>query len=300
MSERDLIGYGEHPPAVPWPGGAKVAVSVVLNYEEGAESSIAHGDEADEDISVFGGWSSPPERRSMMKESFFEYGSRAGVWRLLGILREFAVPSTVFACGMALERNPQVAEALIREGHEVACHGYRWQGTVGMPEEDEREEIRRARESVEKTTGVRPVGFYLRDGITEKTREILVEEGFRYDSNAYCDDLPYFVPAGEAEHLIVPYAGDTNDARFWGPGSLGTADDFVAVLSDSLDMLLHEGNTVPKLMSVGLHCRIGGRPGVAIALRRFLQYALAQEGVWFATRADIAQWWIDHAPRGAR
>ena len=298
MSGRDLVGYGENPPAVPWPGGAKVAVSIALNYEEGAESSIAHGDDADEDITVFGGWSSPPERRSMMKESFFEYGSRAGIWRLMAILREFEVPATVFACGLALERNPTAAQAMVREGYEVACHGYRWQGTVGMAEHEERAEISRAVEAIEQTTGTRPVGFYLRNGITERTRDILVEEGFIYDSNAYSDDLPYFVPAGGTRHLVVPYSGDTNDARFWGPGSLGTADDFVAVLSDSLDMLLLEGEKVPKMMSVGMHMRIGGRPGVAIGLRRFLQYALSQRGVWFATREQIARWWIQNAANG--
>lgn len=296
MTERDLIGYGEIPPAVQWPGGAKVAVSIALNYEEGAESSIALGDDFDEDIAVFGGWSSPPERRSMMKESFFEYGSRAGIWRLLNILKEFDVQSTVFACGLALERNPEAAKAMVRDGHEVACHGYRWRGTIGMDFDEELADIRRCISSIENTTGVRPVGFYLRDGITERTREILVNEGFLYDSNSYSDDLPYFVPAGGKQHLIVPYAGDTNDGRFWGSGSLATADDFLTVLKDSLDMLIIEGKTVPKMMSVGIHTRIGGRPGVAIALRRFIEYALVQEGVWLATRAQIAEWWIDHAP----
>lgn len=294
---RDLVGYGEFPPVVPWPGGAKVAVSIALNYEEGAESSIARGDEVDEDVAVFGGWSSPPERRSMMKESFFEYGSRVGIWRMMHILREFAVPATVFACGMALERNPAAASAMVRNGYEIACHGYRWRGTVGMSEEEERAEIRRGLASIETATGVRPVGWYVRDGITERTRDLLVEEGVLYDSNAYCDDLPYFVAAGGRHHLVVPYAGDTNDARFWGQGSLSTADEFEAVLRDSLDMLLLEGETTPKMMSVGLHMRIGGRPGIAIALRRFLQYALAQEGVWFATREQIARWWLANGPR---
>lgn len=291
------MGYGEFPPVVAWPGGARVAVSIALNYEEGAESSIARGDAVDEDVSVFGGWSSPPERRSMMKESFFEYGSRVGVWRLLGIVQEFDVPATVFACGMALEGNPAAAEAMLKAGHEIACHGYRWRGTVGMSEEEERAEIRLGLDAIEQATGVRPVGWYVRDGITERTRDILVEQGVLYDSNAYCDDLPYFVEAGGGHHLVVPYAGDTNDARFWGQGSLSTADEFAAVLRDTLDMLLIEGESVPKMMSVGLHMRIGGRPGVAIGLRRFLQYALGREGVWFATREQIARWWIANAPR---
>jgi peptidoglycan/xylan/chitin deacetylase (PgdA/CDA1 family) len=272
-------------------------VSIVLNYEEGAENSIANGDEFDEDISIFGGWSSPPDRRSMMKESFFEYGSRAGIWRLLGILREFEVPATVFACGRALEWNPRVAEALIRAGHEVACHGYRWRGTVGMAPREELLEIRRGLDSIEQTTGVRPVGWYVRDGITERTRDLLFAEGVLYDSNSYSDDLPYFVPVEGGQHLVVPYAGDTNDARFWGHPSLSTADDFATVLNDSLEMLLIEGKTVPKMMSVGLHMRIGGRPAIAIALRRFFESALAQEGVWFATRSQIASWWVEHAPR---
>lgn len=296
---RDLVGYGEFPPVVAWPGGAKVAVSIALNYEEGAESSIARGDEVDEDVSVFGGWSSPPERRSMMKESFFEYGSRVGVWRLMNIVQEFDIPATVFACGMALENNPAAAEAMMKAGYEVACHGYRWRGTIGMSEQEEREEIRQGLDSIEQATGVRPVGWYVRDGITERTRDILAENGVLYDSNAYCDDLPYYVPAGGGHHLVVPYSGDTNDARFWGQGSLSTAQDFTAVLTDSLDMLLIEGESVPRMMSVGLHMRIGGRPGVAIGLRRFLEYATAQQGVWFATREQIARWWIEHGPRPA-
>jgi peptidoglycan/xylan/chitin deacetylase (PgdA/CDA1 family) len=186
---------------------------------------------------------------------------------------------------------------MLKAGHEIACHGYRWRGTVGMSEDEERVEIRQGLDSIEQATGVRPVGWYVRDGITERTRDILVEQGVLYDSNAYCDDLPYYVEAGGGHHLVVPYAGDTNDARFWGQGSLSTADEFAAVLRDTLDMLLIEGESVPRMMSVGLHMRIGGRPGVAIGLRRFLQYALAREGVWFATREQIARWWIANAPR---
>jgi peptidoglycan/xylan/chitin deacetylase (PgdA/CDA1 family) len=293
---RDLIGYADRPPVVPWPGGAKVAVSIALNYEEGAESSIAFGDDVEEDVRVFGTWSAPIDRRSQMRESFFEYGSRVGIWRLLGILAEAEVPATVFACGLALERNPEVARALAASGHEICSHGYRWRGLVGLTPEEELAEIRRATAAIEATTGVRPVGWYCRDGISDRTRDLLAQEGFLYDSNSYADDLPYFVPVERGRHLVVPYASDTNDARYWGEAGLATADDFHTVLLDSLEMLLREGESVPKMMSVGLHMRIGGRPGIAIALRRFLQDALRRDGVWFATREQIARWWLEHAP----
>jgi peptidoglycan/xylan/chitin deacetylase (PgdA/CDA1 family) len=293
---RDLIGYGENPPVVEWPGGAKVAVSLVVNYEEGAERSIAAGDEQDEDIVIFGGWSSDPARRNLMKESFFEYGSRAGLWRYLAMLREFGLRATFMACGEALEKNPEAARAIVRDGHEICGHGYRWRGMAGMTPEEERAEIRACKAAIEATAGVTPVGWYVREDITENTRAILVEEGFLYDSNSYADDLPYFVAAGGVRHLVVPYSGDTNDGRFWGPGSLGTGTDFFTVLKDSLDCLLVEGETVPKMMSVGIHLRIGGRPSVANGVRRFLEYASALDGVWFATREEIARWWLAHAP----
>ena len=293
---RDLIGYGEHPPVVGWPGGAKVAVSLVVNYEEGAERSIAAGDASEEDIVIFGGWSSDPSRRNLMKESFFEYGSRVGIWRYLAMLREHGLRATFMACGEALEKNPGAAQAIARDGHEICGHGYRWRGMTGMTPEEERAEIRACKAAIEATAGVTPVGWYVREDITEKTRSILAEEGFLYDSNSYADDLPYFVQAGEARHLVVPYSGDTNDGRFWGPGSLGTGEDFFSVLKDSLDLLLLEGEAVPKMMSVGIHLRIGGRPSVALGVRRFLEYALGLDGVWFATREEIARWWLDHAP----
>lgn len=297
---RDLIGYGEHPPKVMWPGGARVAVSLVFNYEEGAESSIEAGDLRDEDVSIFGGWSSDPTRRSLMKESFFEYGSRVGVWRYLGMLAKYGVPATFMACGAALERNPDAAKAIARDGHEICAHGYRWRGTVGMTPEQERAEIRATVQAIEQTAGVRPVGWYVREGITENTRGILVDEGFLYDSNSYSDDLPYFVDAGSTDHLVVPYAGDTNDGRFWGSGSFATADEFFASMRDSLDFLATESDGVPRMLSVGVHLRIGGRPSVAIAVKRFIEYALARDDVWFATREQIATWWIDHAPRQDR
>lgn len=295
---RDLIGYGENPPAVPWPDGAKVAVSLVVNYEEGAERSIAQGDPADEDIVVFGGWSSDPARRNMMKESFFEYGSRVGIWRYLAMLREYDLRATFMACGQALEMNPEAARAIARDGHEICGHGYRWQGMAGMTPDEERAEIRACKAAIEATTGLTPVGWYVREDITENTRAILAEEGFLYDSNSYADDLPYFVQAGRGRHLVVPYSGDTNDARFWGPGSLATGDDLFSVLRDSLDVLLAEGETVSKMMSVGIHLRIGGRPSVAAGVRRFLDYARGQDGVWFATREEIARWWLEHFQAG--
>jgi peptidoglycan/xylan/chitin deacetylase (PgdA/CDA1 family) len=293
---RDLIGYADQPPVVPWPGGARVAVNIALNYEEGAESSIAFGDPVDEDPVVFGSWRSDPQRRSFMKESFFEYGSRVGVWRLLGILAEADVPATVFACGQALERNPRVGEAAAAAGHEICSHGYRWRGQVGMTIDEELDEIHRAVEAIERTGGVRPVGWYSRDGITERTRDLLAREGFLYDSNAYNDDLPFYVPVTGGHHLVLPYASDTNDARFWGQPGFATANDFFEVMRDSLEMLLIEGAEVPKMMSVGLHMRIGGRPGVAIALRRFITWAQTQPGVWFATREQIARHWLEHGP----
>lgn len=289
---RDLIGYGENPPVVEWPNGAKVAISLVVNYEEGAERSIEAGDDRDEDVSIFGGWSADPSRRSLMKESFFEYGSRVGIWRYLGMLREFGVTATFMACGMAFERNVEAARAIARDGHEICAHGYKWQGTVHMSPEEERAEIRASIAAIQKTAGVRPIGWYAREGITESTRAILVEEGFLYDSNSYSDDIPYYVETAAGRHLVVPYSGDTNDGRFWGQGSLATSDDFFKVLKDTLDCLLIEGRTAPKMMSVGIHLRIGGRPSVAYGVRRFLEYATAQEGVWFARREEIAQWWI--------
>ena len=296
---RDLIGYGEHPPVVGWPNGARVAISLVLNYEEGAELSIEAGDERDEDISIFGGWSADPSRRSLMKESFFEYGSRVGIWRYLGMFREFGVGSTVMACGVALERNPEAARAIVRDGHEICGHGYKWRGLVGMTAEEQRAEIRRCVDSIEETAGVRPTGWYVREGITEETRDVLAQEGFLYDSNSYSDDLPYYVDTEQGPHLVVPYSGDTNDARFWGSGSLGSPDDYFAVLRDTLDCLLIEGAETPRMMSVGVHLRIGGRPSVAMAVRRFLAYAQEQQGVWFATREEIARWWLEHAPAGS-
>ncbi|WP_248763319.1 polysaccharide deacetylase family protein [Pseudarthrobacter sp. SSS035] len=292
---RDLIGYGEQPPRGSWPNGARVAISVVVNFEEGAERSIAAGDEADEDVYVFGGWKSDPAKRSLMKESYFEYGSRVGIWRILSLLRRHQVPATVMACGMALEKSPEVGPAIVRDGHEICAHGYRWAGTVGMDPREELAEIRRCAESIERMAGVRPVGWYVRDGITENTRSLLAAEGFLYDSNSYSDDLPYFVSTDLGPHLVVPYTSDANDGRFWGNASLATGNELFEVCRDTLDFLLSEDDGVPRMMSLGIHTRIGGRPSVARGIQQFLQYAVGREDVWFATREQIARWWIDAA-----
>ena len=294
-SLRDLTGYGEHPPPVSWPNGAKVAVSVVVHFQEGAESSIGSGDAVDEDITVFGGWGSDPSRRNLMKESYTEYGSRVGIWRVLSLLRRHGITATVMACGKALEESPEVAAAIVRDGHEVGAHGYRWAGTVGMDRAEELEEIRRCTASIERTTGVRPVGWYVRDGITENTRSLLKSEGYLYDSNSFADDLPYFVPVESGSHLVVPYASDTNDMRFWDGGTLATGNEFFEVCRDSLEFLLDEDDEVGRMMSVGIHSRIGGRPSIARGIQQFLQYAGERDGVWFASREQIARWWINAA-----
>ncbi|MBU2696967.1 polysaccharide deacetylase family protein [Pimelobacter sp. 30-1] len=296
---RDLVGYGENPPRVEWPGGAKVAVSVVVNFEEGAERSIEAGDARDEDIHIFGGWQADPTRRSLMKESYFEYGSRAGIWRILSLLRRHEVPATFMTCGMALEKSPEVGPAIVREGHEICAHGYRWAGTVGMEPDEELAEIRRCVEAIERTAGVRPQGWYVRDGITENTRGLLRAEGFVYDSNSYGDDLPYFVPTDRGDHLVVPYSGDANDGRFWGNASLATGNELFEVCRDTLDFLATEADGVPRMMSLGIHSRIGGRPSVASGIQSFLEYAVARDDVWFATRAEIAEWWLAAAPATA-
>ncbi len=297
-NDRDFIGYGRTPPAIEWPGGARLALSIALNYEEGSEHSRSFGDAYDEPSGEWSGYVSPPtSHRNRVVESIMEYGSRVGVWRLLDILNEYQVRGTFFACAMAFEKNPIVAKAAIERGHEVCSHGYRWEDHYDLDEEQERERIALAALSLERTTGVRPVGWYSRHGFTDHTRRLLVEAGFLYDSNAYNDELPYWVRVGDKQHLVVPYTPDVNDVRFWTAPGFITADDFFAYLRDSFDTLLKASARVPRMMSVGLHMRIAGRPGRAVALERFLDYARSKPGVWFARRDEIARWWIEHGPR---
>ena len=291
--ERDVVGYGKNVPQVRWPGDARIAVSMVVNYEEGAEYSTLDGDSHHE---TNGEVPSPVPSgdRDLNNESFFEYGSRVGVWRLMDLLDRHEVPATFFCCALAMERNPEVAGEIVSRGHEVCGHGYRWEESHLMDLEAERDSIAKTIASLKETTGVRPLGWFTRYGPSVNTRELVVEEGgFVYDSAGLNDDLPYYVPVQEKPWLVVPYSMETNDARFW-RGGLVSVGDFYEYLKETFDCLYEEGETHPKMMSVGLHCRIAGRPARSRAVARFLEYAKGHERVWFPRRIDIARWWLTH------
>ncbi|TCT05767.1 allantoinase PuuE [Paralcaligenes ureilyticus] len=298
---RDLIGYGRNPPHPHWPDRARVAVQFVLNYEEGAENCVLHGDPASEQfLSEIIGAAAYPDRHLSM-ESIYEYGSRAGVWRVLREFERRGLPLTIFAAGMALERNPDVARAFVELGHEIACHGYRWIHYQSVPEALEREHIQRCTEVVSKVLGRHPEGWYTgRD--SPNTRRLVMEEGgYLYDSDYYGDDLPFWTQVElkdgvKKPQLIVPYTLDTNDMRFASPQGFNCGEQFFTYLKDAFDVLYAEGDTAPKMMSVGLHCRLSGRPGRFAALQRFLDYVQKHDRVWIPTRAAIARHWITQHP----
>ena len=293
MENRDFIGYGENPPNIVWPNKAKIAISVVVNYEEGSEYSLLDGDTHHETNNEVPS-PVPLNQRDLFNESFFEYGSRVGVWRLLNLFERYGVKTTFYCCAVALERNPEVARAIVERGHEVCGHGYRWQEYHSMDRDSELDSIRRTVESLERTTGVRPVGWFTRYGRSLNTRELVAgEEGFIYDSCSMNDDLPYFVRVNEAPWLVLPYSFETNDARFW-RGGLVSVNDFFEYLKDTFDCLYEEGQSFPKMMSVGLHCRITGRPARSRAVQRFLEYASGFPDVWFARRDEIASHWLSN------
>ena len=297
-AERDFVGYGAVPPVVEWPGGARIAVSVVVNYEEGSEASLLDGDAAHESNNEVPS-PVPAGQRDLFNESFFEYGSRVGVWRILNLLDKYDVKSTFFCCAVAFERNQEVARAVVERGHEVCGHGYRWEEYHNKTREEEEEAIRKTVESLTETTGVRPVGWFTRYGPSVNTRDLVVAEGgFMYDSGVFNDDLPYYVEVGGQPWPVLPYSFETNDARFW-RGGLNSVGDFYEYLKDTFDVLYEEGRSHPKMMSVGLHCRIAGRPARSRALDRFLRYAKSHPGVWFARRDEIARWWLEKYPPGA-
>ena len=294
--DRDFIGYGRTPPQPHWPGEARIALNIVLNYEEGSEPAIPDGDKASEAglTDAAGGMTT----RDLGAESMFEYGSRVGVWWLLRILRERGMPATVFGCSLALERNPGVAAAIAKDGHDICCHGRRWVRHQDMTEEQERAEIKAAVASITNLFGTPPAGWYCRSAPGVNTRRLLVEHGgFLYDSDSYADELPYWTQVAGAAHLVVPYSLTNNDARYIRQ-ALATADDFYSYLRDSFDLLYREGATQPKMMSVGLHMRLAGHPGRAVALERFLDHVAAHERVWVTRRVDIANHWRKvHPPR---
>jgi putative urate catabolism protein len=294
---RDLQGYGSNPPDPRWPGGARIAVQFVLNYEEGAEQCILHGDAASESfLSDIPGARPYQGARHLSMESLYEYGSRAGVWRLLGIFEKRRLPLTVFAVAMALERSPETAAAFRAAGHEIASHGWRWIDYQFADEATEREHLARAVATIERVTGERPLGWYTgRD--SPNTRRLVVEHGgFLYDADSYADDLPYWTRVGGRDHLVVPYTLDCNDMRFATPAGFATGEDFFVHLRDAFDLLYREGERAPKMMSVGLHCRLAGRPGRARALERFLDHVQKHDRVWVCRRIDIARHWIAHHP----
>lgn len=292
---RDLVGYGPDAPAVTWPGGARLAVNLVINYEEGAEYAFEHGDgRSDLGLLDIAQARLPAGVRDLAAESLFEYGSRVGVWRLFRLCESRGVPATVFAAALALERNPAVAAAIVRNGWDVAAHGWRWIAHTDLDEATEREHIARAYASIERLTGRPPEGWYCRYAPSANTRRLVVEHGgFTYDSDAYNDELPYWVRVEGRAHLVVPYSLTTNDAKLVG-GPLVTGRQFGDFLIDAADELLAEQR--PRMMSVGLHARIAGHPGRLAGLRRFLDHIQGRPDVWLCRRSDLASHWRAHMP----
>ena len=291
---RDLIGYGPKPPKAKWPNGARLALNFVLNYEEGGENAILHGDKASEAfLSEIIGAPAIEGARHMSMESIYEYGSRVGVWRILELFRRYRFRFTVYGVAMAMERHPAAIEAMLKDGHEIASHGWRWISYQHVPIDEEREHMRRAIEIHQRVTGERPLGWYT-GRTSPNTRRLVVEDGgFVYDADDYNDDLPYYDTRYGKPQLIVPYTLDANDMRFATAQGFNAGNDFFEYLKDSFDVLHAEGN---RMMSVGLHCRLVGRPGRLASLERFLKYVSKKSKVWVTRRIDIARHWQKHHP----
>ena len=297
---RDMVGYAGRPPRPHWPGEARLALQFVLNYEEGAEKSILHGDAASETfLSEIIGAEAFHGQRHMSMESLYEYGSRAGVWRVLALFRERDIPLTVFGVAMALQRNPEVVAAMLADKHEIASHGWRWINYQQVDEDTERDHIKMAVDALTQLTGTPPLGWYTgRD--SPNTRRLLVEHGgFVYDADSYADDLPYWELVNGLPHLVVPYSLDCNDMRFATNQGFNSGRQFYNYLKDAFDVLYREGEQSAKMMSVGLHCRIIGHPGRFAALQRFLDYVQQHDAVWICRRLDIARHWHAHHPCSA-
>jgi len=297
---RQYKGYGENPPHPAWPGNARLALQIVLNYEEGGENCILNGDPAAETFLSEIINAPAVAGRHMSMESIYEYGSRAGVWRLLRLFKAYNIPVTVFAVAMALEKYPEMAKVFIDQGHEVSAHGYRWINYQDVDIETERDHMRRAVKIIEDLTGHRPQGWYT-GRTSPRTRQLVVEDGgFLYDADDYSDDLPFWSDEFGKPQLIIPYTLDANDMRFATPQGFHTGDQFFAYLKDAFDTLYAEGETAPKMMSVGLHCRLIGRPGRIAGLKKFFDYVRGHKDVWICRRADIARHWHEHHPYKGR
>ncbi len=296
-TSRDFIGYGPNPPDPKWPGGARLALNFVVNVEEGSELSILDGDDHSESsLTELGTQKSEVSGRDLGAESMFEYGARVGVWRVFRTFAERQVPLTAFACALALERNPAVATEIGNRGYDVCAHGWRWEKHFELDAASERERIGNAVASIENTTGTRPYGWYCRYAPSVNTRRLLIQEGgFLYDSDSYADELPYWVRVDEKPHLVVPYTLATNDVKFV-RGGMSTAEQFFTFLSDSLEVLLAEGERWPRMLSIGLHPRIVGHPGRIKALARLLDIVTDNDHIWLARRVEIARHWITHHP----
>ncbi len=292
-----MVGYADQPPNPQWPNNARVAVQFVINYEEGGENNVLHGDQGSEAfLSEIVGAQSYSNTRHFNMESIYEFGSRSGFWRLHRLFTERQIPVTVFAVAMAMQRNQSAVDAMLKSDWEIASHGYRWIDYQFMPEQNELEHLQQALEIHETITGKKPEGLYL--GRTSPNTHRLTAEhgGFVYSADSYADELPYWMTNYSKPQLIVPYTLDVNDMRFATPQGFNSGDQFYQYLQDTFDLLYEEGETSPKMMSVGLHCRLVGRPGRAAALARFLDYITQKDSVWLTRRIDIANHWINHFP----
>jgi peptidoglycan/xylan/chitin deacetylase (PgdA/CDA1 family) len=287
---RDFRGYGQTPPHAQWPGNARIAININLNFEAGGERSMMDGDGTSESMLTDTGFPAYPGKRSQIVESAFEYGTRAGVWRILRILKKFDVKCSVLGVVKSLERNPDAVEAFMTDGHEIVSHGYRWLDYQSVDEPTEREHIRLAVESIKAMTGKAPVGW-MTGRPSENTRRLLAEHGgFLYDRDTLNDELPYWVEVGQKPYLVIPYSYESNDNRYDHNG-FGTAEDFARYMIDCFDMLYEEGLDRPKIMSIGLHDRLVGRPARAVGLVKFLEHVRKHDRVWFCSGQDIAEHW---------
>ncbi len=291
---RDFVGYGRNVPRVKWPNGARLALTFAVNYEAGGERAVGFGDTGAETFGEFPAYGTPP-KRDLAIESIFEYETRVAIWRLLRVFNKHGVKTTFFATAKTLETNPEAAKEIVKAGHEICSHGYRWIEHFTLTLEEEREVIGKAITTIERVTGQRPVGWYCREP-SENTIELLAEEGgFLYGSDVYNDDLPYYVNAKGKNFLLIPYTPDANDFHYFS-NRFSNSSEFYQYLKDSFDVMYEEGLQNPKMMNVGVHVRISGRAGRTAALEKFFKYVRTKRKVWIARRVDIAKWWLDHYP----